>query len=112
MGSRRFPLRHPVRNLPNARADVTRWMEREALRRNVDQRRPRARQPQRPRHGTLRARGRSAAQAAGPSRPPRITDAELIALAGAQMFMGIPNDRQFLVFARWRLGHLFRYLPK
>ena len=48
----------------------------------------------------------------GPGRPPRITDAELIALAVAQMFMGIPNDRQFLAFAHWRLGHLFRYLPQ
>ena len=48
----------------------------------------------------------------GPGRPPRITDAELITLAVAQMFMGLPNDRQFLAFARWRLGHLFRYLPK
>jgi hypothetical protein len=48
----------------------------------------------------------------GPGRPPRITDAELVALAVAQMFMGLPNDRQFLAFARWRLGHLFRYLPQ
>ncbi len=48
----------------------------------------------------------------GPGRPPRITDAELIALAVAQMFMGLPNDRQFLAFARWRLGHLFPYLPQ
>ncbi len=48
----------------------------------------------------------------GPGRPPRISDAELIALAVAQMFMGLPNDRQFLAFARWRLGHLFRYLPQ
>jgi len=48
----------------------------------------------------------------GPGRPPKITDAELIALAVAQMFMGLPNDRQFLAFARWRLGHLFRYLPQ
>jgi hypothetical protein len=48
----------------------------------------------------------------GPGRPPRITDAELIALAVAQMFLGVPNDRQFLAFARWRLGHLFRYLPQ
>jgi hypothetical protein len=48
----------------------------------------------------------------GPGRPPRITDAELVALAVAQMFMGIPNDRQFLAFARWRLGHLFCYLPQ
>jgi Transposase DDE domain len=48
----------------------------------------------------------------GPGRPPRITDAELIALAVAQMFLGIPNDRKFLALARWRLGHLFPYLPK
>jgi Transposase DDE domain len=48
----------------------------------------------------------------GPGRPPRISDAELIALAVAQMFLGIPNDRKFLAFARWRLGHLFPYLPK
>ncbi|MCA1679166.1 MAG: IS982 family transposase, partial [Actinobacteria bacterium] len=48
----------------------------------------------------------------GPGCPPKITDAELIVLAVAQMFMGVPNDRKFLAFARWRLGHLFRYLPK
>lgn len=48
----------------------------------------------------------------GPGRPPRITDAELIALAVAQMFLALPNDRKFLAFARWRLGHLFAYLPK
>lgn len=48
----------------------------------------------------------------GPGRPPQITDAELIALAVAQMFLAIPNDRKFLALARWRLGHLFLYLPK
>ncbi|MGH2804101.1 MAG: IS982 family transposase [Thermoleophilaceae bacterium] len=48
----------------------------------------------------------------GPGRPPRITDAELITLAVAQMFLGCPNDRKFLALARWRLGHLFPYLPK
>ena len=48
----------------------------------------------------------------GPGRPPKITDAELIALAVAQMFLGLPNDRKFLALARWRLGHLFPYLPK
>src|SRR5213594_215067 len=35
----------------------------------------------------------------GPGRPPRITDAELITLAIAQVFMGLPNDRQFLALA-------------
>lgn len=48
----------------------------------------------------------------GRGHPPRITDAELIALGVAQMFLGIPNDRKFLALARWRLGHLFPYLPK
>lgn len=48
----------------------------------------------------------------GPGRPPRITDAELITLALAQVFLGVPNDRQFLGLATWRLGHLFPYLPK
>jgi hypothetical protein len=48
----------------------------------------------------------------GPGRPPRISDAELIALAVAQMFLGCPNDRKFLASARWRLAHLFPYLPK
>jgi hypothetical protein len=48
----------------------------------------------------------------GPGRPARITDAELVALAVAQMFLAIPNDRKFLALARWRLGHLFPYLPQ
>jgi hypothetical protein len=48
----------------------------------------------------------------GPGRPPRITDAELITLAIAQILMGLPNDRQFLALAAYRLGHLFPYRPK
>jgi hypothetical protein len=48
----------------------------------------------------------------GPGAPPRITDAELITLAIAQVFLGLPNDRQFLALARYRVGHLFPYLPK
>ena len=48
----------------------------------------------------------------GPGRPPKISDAELITLAVAQVFMGLPNDRQFLALAAYRLGHLFSYLPK
>ena len=43
----------------------------------------------------------------GRGRPPKLTDAELIALAVAQVLLGMPNDRQFLALARWRLGHLF-----
>ena len=48
----------------------------------------------------------------GPGRPPRISDSELIALAVAQMLLGLPNDRQFLALAGYRLAHLFPYLPK
>jgi hypothetical protein len=43
----------------------------------------------------------------GPGRPPKLTDSELITLAVAQVMLGMPNDRQFLALARWRLGHLF-----
>ena len=43
----------------------------------------------------------------GPGRPPKLSDSELITLAIAQVFLGVPNDRQFLALARWRLGHLF-----
>ena len=48
----------------------------------------------------------------GRGRPPRISDAELITVAVAQMFLGYTNDRAFLEVAGWRLGHLFPYLPK
>src|SRR5439155_13344941 len=42
----------------------------------------------------------------------RGSDAELITLAIAQVFMGLPNDRQFLALAGYRLSHLFAYLPR
>jgi hypothetical protein len=48
----------------------------------------------------------------GPGRRPRITDAELVCLAVAQVLLDLPGDRRFLAFARWRLGHLFPYLPQ
>lgn len=43
----------------------------------------------------------------GRGRPPKLSDGELITLAVAQVLLGVPNDRQFLALARWRLGHLF-----
>ena len=46
----------------------------------------------------------------GPGRPPKLTDAELITLAVAQVSLGMPNDRQFLALAGHRLRHLFRRL--
>jgi hypothetical protein len=45
-------------------------------------------------------------------RRPRITDAELVCLAVAQVLLDCPSERRFLRFARARLGHLFPYLPK
>lgn len=52
-----------------------------------------------------------------PRRPrarkhPKITDAELVCLAVAQMLLDIPSERRFLRFAMCRLGPLFPYLPK
>jgi hypothetical protein len=48
----------------------------------------------------------------GPGRPPKITDAEIVALAVAQVFLGCAKERRFLRLARARLGHLFPYIPK
>jgi hypothetical protein len=48
----------------------------------------------------------------GPGRRPKITDAELIALAVAQVFLHSRSERHFLRFARRRLGHLFGYIPQ
>lgn len=47
----------------------------------------------------------------GPGRPPRISDAELITLAVAQVLLDCGNEHRFLRFARRRLGHLFPYIP-
>src|SRR5206468_4027420 len=54
----------------------------------------------------------SSPSAEAPAGRPRITDAELITLAIAQVFIGLPNDRQFLALAGYRLSHLFAYLPR
>jgi Transposase DDE domain len=48
----------------------------------------------------------------GAGRRPKITDAELITLAIAQVFLHCPSERRFLRFARRRVGHLFPYIPK
>ena len=45
-------------------------------------------------------------------RRPRITDAELVCLAVAQILLDCPSQRRFLRFAMTRLGHLFPYVPK
>lgn len=46
-----------------------------------------------------------------PGRRPRISDAELICLAVAQVLLDCPKERRFLRFAKRRLGHLFPYIP-
>ncbi|MGH2917371.1 MAG: IS982 family transposase [Solirubrobacteraceae bacterium] len=45
-------------------------------------------------------------------RRPKITDAELVCLAVAQILLDVPSERRFLRFAMSRLGHLFAYLPQ
>ncbi|MFB6607554.1 IS982 family transposase [Streptomyces noursei] len=45
-------------------------------------------------------------------RPPKLTDAELLCLAVAQVLLGFPSARQWIRFVHARLGHLFRYLPQ
>ena len=48
---------------------------------------------------------------AGPGRPAKVSDAELVALAVAQAVMGMPSDRQFLGQVRFRLLGWFPHLP-
>lgn len=48
----------------------------------------------------------------GAGRRPKITDAELVTLAVAQIFLDCHSERRFLRFARRRLAHLFPYIPK
>ena len=47
----------------------------------------------------------------GPGRPPKLSDAELVCLAVAQVLLGARSERHWLRFAGRRLGHLFPYLP-
>ena len=47
----------------------------------------------------------------GRGRRPRLSDAELLTLAAAQVLLGIDTEHRWIRFAYCRLGHLFRYLP-
>jgi len=47
----------------------------------------------------------------GAGRRPRITSAELITLAVAQILLQCHSERRFLRLARKQLGHLFPYIP-
>jgi hypothetical protein len=42
----------------------------------------------------------------GPGRRPRLSDAELVCLAVAQVLLGFGSERRWLRFAGQRLGHL------
>lgn len=44
-------------------------------------------------------------------RPPRISDAELVCLAVAQVLLGCDSERRWLRLVRHRLSHLFPYVP-
>lgn len=46
-----------------------------------------------------------------PGRKPRISDAEVVCLAVAQVLLDCPKERRFIRFAKRRLGHLFGYIP-
>jgi hypothetical protein len=47
----------------------------------------------------------------GPGRPPKLSDAELVCLAVAQVLLGCNSERRWLRLVGRRLGHLFPYLP-
>lgn len=47
-----------------------------------------------------------------PGRPPRLSDAELVCLAVAQVLLGFSSQHRWLRFCHRRLGHLFPYLPQ
>jgi hypothetical protein len=47
----------------------------------------------------------------GPGRRPKLSDAELVCLAVAQVLLGFGSERRWLRFAHQRLGHLFPDLP-
>jgi hypothetical protein len=44
-------------------------------------------------------------------RPPRLSDAELLCLAIAQVLLEFPRERHWIRYARTHLRHLFPYLP-
>jgi hypothetical protein len=51
-------------------------------------------------------------QQRGPGRPKKLTDAELVCLAVAQVLLGARSEHHWLRMCYGRLGHLFPYLPK
>jgi hypothetical protein len=68
-------------------------------------------QPGRPSGGTVRVHRRPCGPSSLDRAPPKLTDAEPLCLAVAQVLLGFPSARHWIRFAHARLGHLFRYLP-
>ena len=52
------------------------------------------------------------AQRRRPGRPKKLSDAELVCLAVAQVLLGSRSEHHWLRMCYGRLGHLFPYLPK
>ena len=50
-------------------------------------------------------------RAGHPGRKPRLSDAELVTVAVAQVLLGCHGEHRWLRFCYGRLGHLFPYLP-
>jgi hypothetical protein len=50
-------------------------------------------------------------RAGHPGRKPRLSDAELVTLAVAQVLLGCHGEHRWIRFCYCRLGHLFPYLP-
>ena len=48
----------------------------------------------------------------GPGQPKKLSDAELVCLAVAQVLLGARSEHHWLRLCYARLGHLFPYLPK
>jgi len=48
----------------------------------------------------------------GPGHPKRLSDAELVCLAVAQVLLGARSEHHWLRMCYGRLGHLFPYLPR
>ena len=46
----------------------------------------------------------------GPGHPPKLSDAELVCLAVAQVLLGYRSERRWLRAVADRLGHLFPYV--
>ena len=69
------------------------------------------RRPRRPRGRTVRHHRCAAGQAVEPGWPPRLSDAELVCLAVAQVLLGCNSERRWLRFVGHRLRHLFPCVP-